>query len=142
MADDAGITVVNLPSAARMLREHPDLLLAEFQIVTDRLLLEVGAELAEYPDAPPNSSYRRTGTLGRLWTTARPEWQASGSGFEGKLGNATPYGPYVQGERQALVHRGRWKTVRVIEDARRASIIGRYAAATRRVAEKVNKVTA
>lgn len=58
-----------------------------------------------YPPAPPSSSYRRTGTLGRRWSTqVRPIiGSVRGEGY-----NPTPYYPYVQGEDQAQVHAGRW----------------------------------
>lgn len=52
--------------------------------------------------------YRRTGTLGRRWTT-----RVSGAGLAvtGEVGNVTGYGPYVQGaDDQAHVHQGRWRT--------------------------------
>lgn len=66
-------------------------------------------ELMEYPPPPGGSRYRRTGRLGRGWVL-----QGSvgyGSGGIQRLRNATRYAPYVQGNRQARVHRGRWVTV-------------------------------
>jgi hypothetical protein len=52
--------------------------------------------------------YRRTGTLGRRWTT-----KVSGSGGDivGEVGNVTVYGPFVQSQaEQAQIHQGRWRT--------------------------------
>jgi len=56
--------------------------------------------------------YKRTGTLGKSWTTdVRP----SGTSLNGVLGNVRPYGPYVQDEEvQARIHRGRWPTVQAL----------------------------
>ena len=52
--------------------------------------------------------YRRTGTLGRRWTT---EVSRQGDDLVGKVGNVTAYGPFVQSvDQQAAVHRGRWRT--------------------------------
>lgn len=52
--------------------------------------------------------YRRTGTLGRRWTT---EVSRQGDDLVGKVGNVTVYGPFVQSvDEQAAVHRGRWRT--------------------------------
>lgn len=66
---------------------------------------------AEYPPGPPNSSYRRTGTLGRLWTTATPHMTVTGHVLDARIANATPYGPRVQDpDEQIAVHRGRWQT--------------------------------
>lgn len=52
--------------------------------------------------------YRRTGTLGRRWTT---EVSRQGDDLVGRVGNVTVYGPFVQSvDGQAAVHRGRWRT--------------------------------
>lgn len=52
--------------------------------------------------------YRRTGTLGRRWTT---RVRAVGNDLHGEVGNVTVYGPWVQADTaQAAVHRGRWRT--------------------------------
>lgn len=59
-------------------------------------LLSLIPDLATYPQQS-STTYRRTGTLGRLWGAARPEYEAQGNGFEARIGNATPYGPFVQG---------------------------------------------
>ena len=65
--------------------------------------------MAKYPPAPPNSWYRRTGTLGRRWTTEAPK--VEGQTLQGKVGNNTVYGPLVQSRLfQARVHRNRWQT--------------------------------
>ena len=64
--------------------------------------------MANYPASSATSSYRRTGTLGRRWTTKVKE---TTSGLEGRIGNNTEYGPWVQSSRfQAGVHQGRWQT--------------------------------
>lgn len=75
----------------------------------DRGASRIEAGMKIYPPPPPNSRYRRTGTLGRRWTT-RPFRSATEVGRE--VGNKTlPYAPLVQSEElQARVHRGRWLT--------------------------------
>lgn len=53
--------------------------------------------------------YRRTGTLGRRWTT-----EVSPDGRRGVVGNNTPYGPLVQGDasQQVRYHAaGGWRRV-------------------------------
>lgn len=59
--------------------------------------------------------YRRTGTLGRRWTTSVSN---SGLDIRGEVGNVTNYGPFVQSaESQAPIHQGRWRTAeRVVEE--------------------------
>lgn len=65
--------------------------------------------MGRYPAQPASSTYRRTGTLGRRWTTEVTK--GAGGGLIGKIGNNTTYGPWVQSSRfQARVHRGRWQT--------------------------------
>ena len=62
--------------------------------------------IAHYPPQKPTSN--RDGTLGRTWTT---EVNLTASDLEGKVGNKTEYGPWVQSKRfQAWMHRGWWQT--------------------------------
>ena len=71
-----------------------------------RSVYRLQARMAQYPAQRPNSTYRRTGTLGRKWTTKITQ---SASELVGSVGNNTEYAPYVQAYRfQARVHRGRW----------------------------------
>lgn len=76
-------------------------------------------DMADYPPQRSGSSYRRTGTLGRKWTSARPIVTAQRDGLRGRAGNNTPYGPFVQSAMfQARAHRGRWQTdERVLREA-------------------------
>lgn len=78
------------------------------------------ADIAHYPPPPANSRYRRTGNLGRAWTT---KITGGGANIVGELGNAVrdrrgrSYGPYVQDEqRQVRVHRLRWQTDKDVVD--------------------------
>lgn len=84
-----------------------------------RSLHRVQRGMADYPPQRQGSSYRRTGTLGRKWTSARPVITSSRDGITGRVGNNTPYGPFVQSAMfQARVHRGRWQTdERVLREA-------------------------
>lgn len=73
-----------------------------------RAVLRIQRDMQEYPIQRVGSTYRRTGTLGRLWTT---RIQQSGQYMEGKVGNRVKYAPFVQSRQfQARVHRGRWQT--------------------------------
>lgn len=56
--------------------------------------------------------YRRTGTLGKSWTT---DVRVTSENIRGVLGNVRPYAPYVQDEeRQAQMHKGHWPTVQML----------------------------
>lgn len=87
-------------------------------------------DIAEYPPAPSGSSYRRTGNLGRAWTSAQYEIHASTGGITGVIGNAVrdrrgrAYGPYVQSEEeQAWMHRGRWATDEMVAERNTNAIV-------------------
>lgn len=78
--------------------------------------------MAKYPNQRnPDSKYRRTGTLGRRWTTRVTR---SAVGLTGKVGNNTIYAPWVQSERfQAEIHQGWWQTDRDAIRGNRSAIV-------------------
>ena len=63
------------------------------QPAMQRAVFRVEAKIKPYPPAPPNSRYRRTGTLGRRWTT---KVDRTASALTGRIGNNTEYAPQVQ----------------------------------------------
>ena len=68
----------------------------------------IRADIKQYPPPPQDSTYVRTGTLGRSWSKKVSKMQAI-------IGNNTRYAPYVQDEdRQAWMHRGRWQTAQSV----------------------------
>ncbi len=78
-------------------------------------------DMAVYPPAPEGSTYRRTGTLGRRWTS---RVESLASNVTGVVGNVTVYAPYVQdAEKQAKVHQGRWQTGQAVLEKSRAKIM-------------------
>ena len=82
----------------------------------------VQRQLAVYPPARPGSTYRRTTTLGKRWTTA-----VSGSGYdvEGVVGNNTSYGPYVMDwHQQAWMHVGVWPIAQDVAGQAEGEILG------------------
>lgn len=94
-----------------------------------RAVHRIQAAMAEYPPQRPDSTYRRTGTLGRRWTTRVTE---NAGGIVGKVGNNTAYGPFVQSEMfQATVHRGRWQTDQQVMEQQQAAIVADFEQAIR-----------
>lgn len=74
----------------------------------ERAGARIRTEMAKYPPPPPNSTYRRTGKLGRSWTHRTRANLITATAL---IGNNTPYAPEVQGEGyQTEVHQGRWQT--------------------------------
>lgn len=100
-------------------------------------LLSLIPSLASYPDEPAASTYDRTGLLGREWITARPEFAPESSGFEASLGNNRPGAEFVQGERQAKIHQGRWSTVDQIVQTHQAEIEAYFERGLERVVEAI-----
>ncbi|MCA9367181.1 HK97 gp10 family phage protein [Candidatus Kaiserbacteria bacterium] len=86
----------------------------------------IRTELAKYPPPPPNSTYRRTGKLGRSWTHRVNVNLITTTAL---IGNNTPYAPDVQGEgMQAEVHQGRWQTEKQVLDNNADYIVEEVAA--------------
>lgn len=97
--------------------------------VMSRAVIRVQAGMMHYPPQRAGSWYRRTGTLGRRWTT---EIINTGDGLVGKVGNNTEYGPMVQSELfQANVHAGTWQTDRDVMDKEEPEIQREFAALVR-----------
>lgn len=127
---DAYVRIEGLEALMRAVDE-----LAAMRVVRDTMetaVERVRTQIAVYPPPPSNYRmvwkserqrrwffaalrsgqisvpYRRTGTLGRRWTTAVT---VSPAEIRGVVGNVTAYGPFVQSqESQANVHQGRWRT--------------------------------
>jgi hypothetical protein len=78
------------------------------------------------PPERPGQRYRRSHRLSGSWR--RTDARRAGSAVIVDVGNPTPYGPFVQGDDQAEMHRGRWKKLRTIADEQRGAIRARVAA--------------
>ena len=90
------------------------------------------AEMRRYPPAIPDSTYRRTGTLGKSWTKQLMRGGRDG-GWLAQIGTRLNYAPYVQDEaRQAKVHQGRWQTVQSVAKDKRNEVVKFAQAAIRR----------
>jgi hypothetical protein len=85
--------------------------------------------MKDYPAAPSQSRYVRTGTLGRRWTIAPIE--RSADGLRGKIGNNTLYAPFVQSEQwQVKTHRRTgWRTDAQAVRENEAAIVADFQAA-------------
>ena len=112
------ITVSNLDAVTRKLDRLDSG--AYLQGVADAGAQLLRAEMRKYPPPPPNSTYRRTGTLGKSWAqkvTGGP------SGWLAVVGTRLNYAPYVQDmNRQAEIHQGRWQTIQSVASDKRDEI--------------------
>ena len=101
------------PDLVQRMHRYPEKLQGEMEKTMRQSLAHMQGSVPDYPPAPANSSYRRTGTLGRtigagggradIYSVERV-----GSGYEATLGTRLEYAPYVIGERQAWMRAGRW----------------------------------
>lgn len=89
-------------------------------VLRDYLTDVVAPDAANYPAEIPGQRYVRTDTLKLGWTEAEPTVSATAGDVLAVLENSTPYGDYVQGDAQASVHAGRWRTVDMLMDAHEA----------------------
>jgi len=121
------ITITGLDEAVQRVGQMQvlDVLLAPMQ----RAVLDVQARMQQYPPARSGSTYRRTMTLGRRWTSVVVR---EGNKLRGTVGNNTRYAPFVQSSMfQARVHRGRWLTDQGAVEQTAPAIIADFAQAVR-----------
>lgn len=106
------------------IRNTPYVLVGHVGDAIDQALMLLQSKAAVYPPAPSGSTYRRTGTLGRLWTSGRRvvrKMDVYSAHVVGRVGNATPYVHLVQDpDEQTWYHaRTGWQTTeQVAEDTR------------------------
>lgn len=116
------------------LERSPGVVEGAFRPAVTAALIMLAGEMKVYPPPPPGSGYVRTLTLGRTWSALAPEFVVDGNGFWGRIGNPTPYAPYVQDrERQAGQHRGRWQTDGEVLEWKRGEVEAYFEAAVGRV---------
>jgi hypothetical protein len=133
------IEIEGLEPLIAALNEFPEIAQPELQDAAEAAMLFLSGQLAEYPDEPPGSSYTRTGTLGRNWYGAVPEFAPRASGFEASVSNPTPYGPLVQDAgAQAWMHVGIWQTAQEKLEHNRSRIEAYFEAALENIVRKLN----
>ena len=133
------VEVQGLNPLLKALEHWPDIVQPILRDAASAALISLVPFLADYPAPPEHSTYERTGDLGRLWTIARPEFAPQSSGFEASIGNNRPGGEFVQGERQAKVHQGRWPTVEQVVTTHQAEIEAYFEHALQEIVAKINE---
>ena len=75
----------------------------------------IQADIKQYPAPPSDSTYKRTGTLGKSWTRKLERGWASSGRMAIVIGSNVKYAPYVQhADAQAWMHKGRWQTAQQV----------------------------
>ena len=103
---------VDAAAALSMLENMPERLDRAMQrAMTDSTVLLL-REMKTYPAPPADSTYRRTGTLGKSWSRKVEGRGYDITGIVGSNGAMAPYNRYVQDtEFQASIHQDRWVTI-------------------------------
>ena len=86
----------------------------------NRAVQHIHRRIAKYP--AQRTTYRRTGTLGRGWTT-----DVDQGGKRGIVGNITPYAIYVQGPRRRHFHKAHgWLTIQDVGESEADTVVGYF----------------
>jgi hypothetical protein len=126
------IEVRGLSELITRMRAYPQQLSASLKATMDAAMLTVHENVPPYPAPPSDSTYVRTGTLGRTLgsgvgggKSGAPdiyEVRPMGSGFEGHFGTNLDYAPHVIGDdTQAWMHY-RWWQMRTVADKAKVKI--------------------
>lgn len=131
------IEVRNLEQIVARFAQAPRLIEAEAEDVVDSVLAEGIRRLSAYPAQRSGQRYVRTGKLKRGWTQTDRRFVVAGNTRRAVLRNPVPYARFVQGDRIAWMHRGRWATVEAVQRSLEPLANQKLEAAGRRVAEQL-----
>lgn len=136
-----GITVDGLEQLVRGLEAAPRIIVEEMDDALSTILGDVTRDLASYPPPPPQSTYVRTGDLGRGWTEANERLVARANGSVSlRLTNNVEYASLVQGPDQTAVHQGTgWRTAEEVMASREPDILRTGLQAYARAADRIAK---
>lgn len=121
--------IINDRDVRRLLTTAPGQITEALRLGTEDTTLYWQRLVKTYP-AQRTSTYRRTGTLGRSWTSPDSRRvEVVGTTVQGRVsssGYIAPYNRYVQDEElQARVHQGTWETIQAVM-GRTASQVERF----------------
>jgi hypothetical protein len=122
------LVIDGLEESIEKMKAAPQQLKRGMRVAMDASLLALHESVPPYPAPPPDSTYRRTGTLGRTLGVGggKPDIYRvidKSEQFEGQFGTKLKYAPYVIGDvEQARMHRGRWWTMSKIGEAAKDKI--------------------
>jgi len=124
-----GLETRGLDEWIAQLKELPDKLKEISKLGMEASLLALWENVPSYPEPPADSTYRRTGTLGRTLGSSEAGGKASGEPdiyevrelgggiHEGRFGTSLDYAPYVIGEEQSRHMAHWWKLTSVVNRA-------------------------
>lgn len=109
------MTTIELDGATEIIRGLEGLTdLAPLVPTLEQIGSEVRERARQYPPELPNQRYVRTETLKRGWRVEDAVFIAGMVTVE--VTNAVEYAPFVQGDDQKFIHKGRWETDTLIAE--------------------------
>ena len=129
----SSVEIRGLTEIIQRMSAYPEKLRKVMKTGMDASLAILHESVPPYPEPPADSTYRRTGTLGRsigvsfegseIGKPSIYETKQVGSGYEGRFGTNLEYAPYVIGDgTQAQVHSGRWWTLKTVAEKAKAKL--------------------
>lgn len=123
----AGIETHGLTELIARMQAYPDVLKRKVGVAMNAVLLKLWENVPAYPPAPDNSSYTRTGELGRSLGSGEGGGvgadhpaiyevrEMGAAGYEAHFGTNLNYAGYViSDEEQAWMHQGRWWIMKTV----------------------------
>ena len=119
------IEIRGLDELIKRMRAYPAELKKGMEITMEAAMLTLWENVPPYPSPPENSTYVRTGTLGRTLGGGMEGGKGGGepdiyvvrefgAGYEGRFGTNLEYAPYVIGDDTQAAHMGHWWKIGVI----------------------------
>lgn len=143
MADNL-VEIKGLDELQKRMSQFPRELEKVQDTTMDASLLTLWENVPPYPERPQDSSYDRTGTLGRSLGVSmsgekigKPRIYAKkklGSGMEGQFGTNLEYAPYVIGDQQSRYH-FMWWTMKSVKEKAQDKIVKLWNTAAEKLAK-------
>lgn len=115
MAEEYAVRIDGLEELLRRFDQADELVRRELRRAMTRAVVGELGRMPAYPPEPPASTYTRTIKLGQSLTAmvgraldAASTVDGQGDTVRGVVGTNRVYAPFVIGQMQAPVHRGRW----------------------------------
>lgn len=126
------IEIRGLEELLARMRAYPDKLKMSMEATMRAAMLALWENVPPYPSPPSDSTYRRTGTLGRTLGSGMSggkmgapdvyQVRELGSGYEGRFGTNLGYAPYVIGDETQSRHMTHWWKIRTVAERAKPKI--------------------